>query len=161
VEAGEIPGRAHPGVGDPVAEGSGNALDEAVQAQPSQVVSDLPAGHEVGGLPEQGRQVAAQVGVGEAVRQQAEDAQDGEESLGAGVGEAQPGHSGAGRGDDGSVTWARAPAPAMGLWLSVWAPSRRRLAVKPICRSAGRLVSLFPIPKSTETCTPSFARIGP
>src|SRR5262245_21012057 len=48
----------------------------------------------------------------------------------------------------GSVTWARALAPVMGSWLSVWAASRRRLAVKPICRSAGRLVSRLPIPKS-------------
>ena len=48
----------------------------------------------------------------------------------------------------GSVTWARASAPAMGSWLSIWAPSRRRLAVKPICRSAGRLASRLPIPKS-------------
>ena len=48
----------------------------------------------------------------------------------------------------GSVTWARAPAPVIGSWLSFWAPSRRRLAVKPACRSAGRLVSRLPIPKS-------------
>ena len=46
----------------------------------------------------------------------------------------------------GSVIWARAPAPVMGSWLSFWAPSRRRLAEKPACRSAGRLVSRLPIP---------------
>ncbi len=51
-------------------------------------------------FPELGRQVVAQVGVGEAVRQQAEDAQDREEGLGARVGEAQPGHAGPGFGDD-------------------------------------------------------------
>src|SRR6266704_102710 len=48
----------------------------------------------------------------------------------------------------GLVTWAGAAAPAIGSWLSVWAPSRRRLAVKPVCRSAGRLASRLPIPKS-------------
>ena len=53
----------------------------------------------------------------------------------------------------GSVTWARAPAPVMGSWLSVWTASSRRLAEKPICRSAGRLVSRFPIPKSRVSLT--------
>jgi len=48
----------------------------------------------------------------------------------------------------GAVTVARAAAPSIGLWLSFWTASSRRLAVKPTCRSAGRLVSLFPIPKS-------------
>ena len=48
----------------------------------------------------------------------------------------------------GLVIWARAAAPVIGSWLSFWTPSRRRLAVKPICRSAGRLVSRLPIPKS-------------
>ena len=100
VDAGEEAGGAQPGVGDLVAEGVRDAFDEAVQAQPPQVVGDLPAGHEPGSLPEQGRQVAAQVGVGEAVRQQAEDAQDGEEGQRARVGQAQPGHAGPGRGDD-------------------------------------------------------------
>jgi hypothetical protein len=47
-----------------------------------------------------GRQVAAQVGVGEAVGQQAEDAQDREEGERARVGQAQPGHAGPGFGDD-------------------------------------------------------------
>jgi hypothetical protein len=31
--------------------------------------------------------------------------------------------------------------PSAGSWLSRWTSSRRRLAEKPICRSAGRLVS--------------------
>ena len=35
-----------------------------------------------------------------------------------------------------------------GVVAEFWTPSRRRLAVKPICRSAGRLVSRLPIPKS-------------
>jgi len=48
----------------------------------------------------------------------------------------------------GSVIWARAVAPSIGSWLSLWAASSRRLAVKPICRSAGRLVSRLPTPKS-------------
>ena len=77
-----------------------DALDEPVQPQPPEVVGDLPAGHEIGSLPEQGRQVAAQVGVGEAVGQQAEDAQDVQEGERTLVGQAQPGHAGAGRGGD-------------------------------------------------------------
>ena len=41
-----------------------------------------------------------------------------------------------------------AAAPRAGSWLMVWTPSRRRLAVKPICRRAGRLVSRLDSPKS-------------
>ena len=100
MEAGEVTGRADAGVGDLVAEGARDAFDEAVQAQPPEVVGDLPAGHEIGCLTEQGRQVAAQAGVGEAVWQQAEDAQDREEGERALVGEAQPGHACPGWGDD-------------------------------------------------------------
>jgi hypothetical protein len=48
----------------------------------------------------------------------------------------------------GWCTAVNASAARMGLWLSRWAPSRRRLADRPISRSAGRLVSRFPIPKS-------------
>ena len=48
----------------------------------------------------------------------------------------------------GSCTAVNASAARIGLWLSRWTPSRRRLAEKPISRSAGRLVSRFPIPKS-------------
>jgi hypothetical protein len=39
-------------------------------------------------------------------------------------------------------------APAAGSWLIFWTPSRRRLAVKPTCRSAGRFASPLPMPKS-------------
>ena len=35
-----------------------------------------------------------------------------------------------------------------GMWPIRWTPSRRRLAVSPISRSAGRFVGRFPIPKS-------------
>src|SRR6266699_5256819 len=57
-------GGAHAGVGDLVAEGVRDALYQPVQPQPPQVVGDLPAGHEIGGFPEQGCQVVAQDGVG-------------------------------------------------------------------------------------------------
>ena len=48
----------------------------------------------------------------------------------------------------GAVTVCRASAPVIGSWLSDWTRSRRRLAWVPISRSAGRLVSRLPIPKS-------------
>ena len=44
----------------------------------------------------------------------------------------------------GAVTVCRDRAPVIGSWT----PSRRRLAVSPISRSAGRFVGRFPIPKS-------------
>ncbi len=46
------------------------------------------------------------------------------------------------------VRAARASVPVIGSWLSRWTCSRRRLAEKPISRSAGRLVSRLPIEKS-------------
>ena len=48
----------------------------------------------------------------------------------------------------GAVRSVNAWAPRIGSWLRRWTPSRRRLAVKPICRRAGRLVSRFDSPKS-------------
>src|SRR6266511_3149587 len=48
----------------------------------------------------------------------------------------------------GVVRLVSAWAPRIGSWLRCWTPSRRRLAVKPICRSAGRLVSRLDSPKS-------------
>jgi hypothetical protein len=48
----------------------------------------------------------------------------------------------------GAARLVKAWAPRMGLWLMVWTPSRRRLAVKPICRRAGRFVSRLDSPKS-------------
>jgi hypothetical protein len=50
----------------------------------------------------------------------------------------------------GSVMAASASAPSVGSWLSRWTRSRRRLAEKPISRSAGRLVSRFPMAKSVS-----------
>jgi hypothetical protein len=46
------------------------------------------------------------------------------------------------------VTVCRDRAPVIGSWPIRWTPSRRRLAVSPISRSAGRFVGRFPIPKS-------------
>jgi len=48
----------------------------------------------------------------------------------------------------GAVSAVNAWAPWIGSWLRRWTPSRRRLAVKPICRSAGRWVSRFDSPNS-------------
>jgi len=48
----------------------------------------------------------------------------------------------------GEVSSVKARAPRIGSWLMVWTPRRRRLAVKPSCRRAGRLVSRFESPKS-------------
>jgi hypothetical protein len=48
----------------------------------------------------------------------------------------------------GVVSSVKARAPRIGSWLRRWTPSRRRLAVKPICRSAGRFVSRLDSPKS-------------
>src|SRR5215470_14627750 len=48
----------------------------------------------------------------------------------------------------GSLTAASAVISPAGLWLILWAPGRRRLAVKPACRSAGRLGSRLPGRKS-------------
>jgi hypothetical protein len=48
----------------------------------------------------------------------------------------------------GAVRAENACAPWMGSWLMVWTPGRRRLAVKPICRRSGRLVSRLGMPKS-------------
>jgi len=48
----------------------------------------------------------------------------------------------------GAVRLVKAFAPWTGSWLMRWTPSRRRLAVKPICRRAGRFVSRLESPKS-------------
>ena len=50
----------------------------------------------------------------------------------------------------GAVSSVKARAPRIGSWLMVWTPSRRRLAEKPICRSAVRFwsVSRLDSPKS-------------
>ena len=99
-EPGEEEGLADTGGGDLVAEGAGDAADEAVDAQPPEVVGDLPAGHGLGDEPRQGREVVAQVAVGEAVGQQPEGAQGGEQGLHARAGDGHPGGAGAGRAGD-------------------------------------------------------------
>src|SRR5664280_364624 len=48
----------------------------------------------------------------------------------------------------GAVRSRNAWAPRTGSWLMRWTPSRRRLAGKPICRSAARFVSRLDSPKS-------------
>ena len=91
--------------------------------------------------------MGAQVSVGEPVRLQSEGEQRGEQGLGTWVTEAQ--RDGVLAVDvDGLLTVLNAAAPVIGSWLMRWTPSRRRLAVKPSCRSAGRLVSRFESPKS-------------
>jgi hypothetical protein len=99
-EPGEEEGLAEAGGGDLVAEAVRDALDKAVDAEPPQVAGDLPAGHGLRVKPRQGREVAAQVAVGETIGQQPEDAQGGEQGLHAGAGDGHPGSAGAGRGDD-------------------------------------------------------------
>ena len=99
-EAGQEQCLADAGEGDLVAEGARDAFDEAVDAEPPQVVADLPAGHGLGSEPQQGREAGAQVAVGETVGQQPEDAQGGEQGLHAGAGDGHPGGAGAGRADD-------------------------------------------------------------
>jgi hypothetical protein len=47
-----------------------------------------------------------------------------------------------------AVMACRASVPVIGSWLIDRTPSRRRLAVEPIYRSACRLVSRFPVRKS-------------
>ena len=105
------------GVGDLVAAGVRDAVDEPVFAQAAQVVGHLPAGDVLGVLAEQGRDEGAQFAVGEAVGQQPEDAQGRQQGVGAGVAEAQPGDAGAGGGDDGRVMAVIAGAPRTGSWL--------------------------------------------
>ena len=82
--------------------------------------------------------MGAEFAVGESVGQQPEGAQGREQGLDAFVGEAQAGDAGPGGVVTGAVIAVIAAAPAAGSWLIFWAPSRRRLAVKPTCRSAGR-----------------------
>ena len=60
----------------------------------------------------------------------------------------------------GAVRLVKACAPRMGLWLMRWAPSRRRLAVKPICRKAGRFVSRLDSPKSRASLMVVSVRIA-
>ena len=67
VGVGEEQGVLEPGVGDLVAAGMGDAVDEPVRAQPPQVVGHLPGGDVLGRGAEEGRDQGAQVTVGEPV----------------------------------------------------------------------------------------------
>jgi hypothetical protein len=55
--------------------GAGDALDEAVDAQSSEVAGDLPAGHVLISPTKERREVGAEFAVGESVGQQPEGAQ--------------------------------------------------------------------------------------
>ena len=55
----------------------------------------------------------------------------------------------------GLVMAVIAAVPAAGSWLIFWTPSRRRLAVKPTCGSAGSFASPLPMPKSGSLMTVS------
>ncbi len=98
------PGQEHrlgePGAGDLVAVGVRDALDEAVHAQPPQVIAHLPAGDGLGGLAGELRDEGAQVAVSETTGQELEGAQGGEQGVRAQVTEPEPGNAGAGCGDD-------------------------------------------------------------
>ncbi len=48
----------------------------------------------------------------------------------------------------GRTTFSNASSPIEQSWEIVWTSRRRRLALKPICRRAGRFLSCLPIPKS-------------
>jgi hypothetical protein len=93
-----------------------------VDAQSSEVVGDLPAGHVLIAPAEERREVGAEVAVGESVGQQPERAQGREQGLDALVSEAQAPDAGPGRGDDGLVMAVIAAAPAAGSWLIFWTP---------------------------------------
>jgi hypothetical protein len=67
VSVGEEQGVLQPGVGDLVATAVGNPMDEAVRAQPPQVVGHLSGGDVFGRRAEEGREESAQGTVGEPV----------------------------------------------------------------------------------------------
>ena len=134
-----------------VAVGVRDAFDEAVRAQSAEVVGHLSAGDVLGR--------ACRAGARGGVRRSrlvnpwgsSRKTQQGrEQGVDAGVGRsAVPAMRVPVSVVTGSVSSARAcGAVGSGSWLSRWTSSRRRLAVKPICRRAGRLVSRLPMPKS-------------
>ena len=129
------------GVGDLVAAGVRDAGGEAVFAEAAQVVCDFPGGDVLGGLAGEGRDKGAQLAVGEAAGQQPVDEQGLQQRVDAGVAGPQCGDAGAAGHDDRRGQGGERRAPWMGSWLMVWTPGRRRLAVKPICRRSGRLVT--------------------
>jgi hypothetical protein len=65
----------------PIAMGSGNAFDHAVQSKPTQVVAHLPHGHVVGRLAQERSPVGPQVAAGETMREQTEQQQRTEQGL--------------------------------------------------------------------------------
>ena len=91
VYSGEEQRLVQAGGGDLVAVGVRDALDEAVQTKPAQVVAGAPGGPGIGVGAEQPGEMGAQVTVGEPVRLQPEGEQRGEQGLGAWVTEAQRG----------------------------------------------------------------------
>jgi uncharacterized protein (DUF697 family) len=82
-------------VGDLVAVGAGDALDQAVLAEPAQVVGGLAGGDGAGRLAEGLGEQFAEVFAEESAGVQAEDQQDVQERLSAGVGEPQAGDASA------------------------------------------------------------------
>jgi hypothetical protein len=101
MQAGEEQGAGDAVVGDLVAEGAGDALDEAVHPQAPQVVGHLPRGDGLGGNAGELRHDRAQIAVGEAAGKKPEDAQRREQGMGAGVAEADGRDAGPGLGDEG------------------------------------------------------------
>ena len=95
MDAGEEHGAAQAGGGDLVAVGAGDALDQAVLAEPAQVVGGLAGGDRAGRPAEVFGEKLPQVAVEEPAGVQPEDQQDVQECLGPGVGEPQPGGAGA------------------------------------------------------------------
>ena len=104
------------------------------------MISHLPGGNGLRRFPQQGSPVVAQFAVGKTPRQQTKHQQRTEQRQHRRVGEAQTA---------GPLTihfhrfvHARnASSPITQSWLSCWTSRRRRLAVKPIFRNAGRFVS--------------------
>ena len=114
-----------------------------------QVVGRLSGGHGAGEESQQGREMRAQVAVGEAPHGQAEDGQQREQRHRPG----SPRRNPATRVQlspmvTGSLTCWSTWAAAIGSWPSRWVASSRRLAEKPTCRSAGRFLSRLPMAKS-------------
>jgi|SRR5579863_9269711 len=89
VEPGVKDGGAQALGGDPIAARSRDALDETMKAQPTQVVGDLSGAVLAGLLSQQWSEVLAQILVGECALDEKEEEQHVQESLNAGIGEAQ------------------------------------------------------------------------
>jgi hypothetical protein len=100
VQAGEEQRLGDAGVGDLVAEGARDPLDEAVHPQAAQVVGHLPRGYGLGGHAEELGHDGPQVAVGDAAGKEPEDAQGGEQGMGAGVAEPQARDAGAALGSE-------------------------------------------------------------